>query len=169
MAGVITRVRAVQRDSHGLITRVRAVNPAAQRGLLTRVRATATQTSAGRITRVRARTVGQISVSAGQPLSADPGDLVTLEATQAAVEGPTVQTWTWTQLSGPAVTLSGTGRTRTYRAPATPGGTTLQFQVDGDGAKATVIHTIRAHGGFWSRTVSGTLRGRFIRRPSDLD
>lgn len=168
MAGVITRVRAVQRDSLGVITRVWAVTPVAQRGLVTRVRATATQTSVGRISRVRARTSGQVSVTAGQPQSPSAFETVTLEATQTPVEGPTVQAWTWTQLSGPTVALVGAGRIRTYRAPATLSGATLVFQVSGDGAKATVTHTVRAHGGFWSRSSAG-LRGRQIRRPSELD
>lgn len=60
----------------------------------------------------------------------------------------TVATRTWRQISGPAVSLAGTGATRTYKAPGTITGATLVFgytvtdNIGDASVEATVSHTI---------------------------
>lgn len=69
----------------------------------------------------------------------EPGQTVTLTITDSDVDG-TIVTRNLTQVAGPTVTLSGSGgsgSTRTFTAPYTLAGTTVQFQyqvVDDDGA-----------------------------------
>lgn len=71
----------------------------------------------------------------------EPGQTVTLTITDSDTDG-TIVTRTLTQVAGPTVTLSGSGgsgSTRTFTAPYTLAGTTLQFQyqvVDDDAASS---------------------------------
>lgn len=68
----------------------------------------------------------------------EPGQTVTLTLTDSDVDG-TIVTRTLTQVAGPTVTLSGSGTTRTFTAPYTLAGTTVQFTyqvVDDDGASS---------------------------------
>ncbi|MFZ1812572.1 MAG: polysaccharide lyase [Candidatus Saccharimonadales bacterium] len=83
----------------------------------------------------------------GNIVNIEPYTTVTLTGTDADVDS-TVVARTWRQVSGPAVTLSGTGATRTYTAPGAVGGATLVFgyQVTDDyGAmsdESTTTHTV---------------------------
>lgn len=89
--------------------------------------------------------------SAGTPLTGlEPSKTVTLAGSEIAGTNP-VTARSWTQTGGsPTVTLTGSGATRTYRAPATLAGTTLTFQyavTTSDGTQtATVTHAIRGVG-----------------------
>ena len=59
------------------------------------------------------------------PATAEPFQVVTLDAS-----GSTGATrWIFTQTAGPAMTLTGTGATRTFTAPASADGLTLTFRV----------------------------------------
>lgn len=77
----------------------------------------------------------------------EPYTTQTLTGTDADSDG-TVVTRTWRQISGVAVTLSGSGAVRTYTAPGTISGTTLIFGYkvtdnSGDSSpEATVTHTV---------------------------
>lgn len=112
-------------------------------------------------------TVTSVALPVVNPISeqtVDPhvNDVVTLTAT--ASNSPTA--WSWTQVSGPTVTLSGSGASRTFTAPAfygtnsatvvlgvtatNAGGTSSQVQ-----ATVTILPTARAtrvHGGQWVRS-----------------
>jgi PKD domain len=64
------------------------------------------------------------------------GLTATLNGSGSADPGGTIVAYTWTQLSGTTVTLSGTGSNRTFTTPSVPGGDTLVFQLvvtDNDG------------------------------------
>lgn len=66
-----------------------------------------------------------------------------------------IATWAWSQLSGPAVTLFGSGSSRTFTAPAVSSSSVLQFQVVGDGlATDTVSITVNPHLD-WLKKASG--------------
>jgi hypothetical protein len=77
-------------------------------------------------------------------LGIEPWTFVSLTATASG--SPTG--WTWRQISGPAVTLTGTGSTRSYAAPAPLNTTSLVFGVkatfaDGtETAEGTVTHEV---------------------------
>lgn len=79
----------------------------------------------------------------------EPWATVTLTGTDADSDG-TVVTRVWRQISGTTVTLTGTGTTRTYTAPATLAGATLVFgyqvtdDLGGVSVEDTVSHTILA-------------------------
>jgi hypothetical protein len=75
--------------------------------------------------------------NAGPDQSVEPWSTVSL--TGAASTG-TGLTYAWSQTSGPAVTLSGSGATRTFAAPPTMAGTTHTFSLtvtDGTGLVST--------------------------------
>jgi Ca2+-binding RTX toxin-like protein len=78
------------------------------------------------------------SVDAGMNQSVDEGATVSLAATASDPEGQGLS-YTWTQTSGPAVTLSGAdGATPTFTAPDMAANTTLTFQVAvSDGTNTT--------------------------------
>lgn len=77
------------------------------------------------------------AVSAGSDQgSIEPWSTVTLAATVIDPQGTVVST-SWTQLTGPVVTLSGTGNNRTFSAPATLDGTTLTFRFTATNADST--------------------------------
>ena len=67
--------------------------------------------------------------NAGADQSVQPWDTVTLTGTG---------TGTWSQVSGPAVTLAGSGSTRTFTAPATMTGRQLVFDYGGDTVTVSV-------------------------------
>lgn len=75
----------------------------------------------------------------------EPWWTVTLTGTASDTDG-TIASRSWTQTGGtPAVTLSGTGVSRTFEAPATVAGTTLTFAfaaTDDDGATITDTVTV---------------------------
>lgn len=69
----------------------------------------------------------------------EPWSTVTLAGSGTDSDG-SIASYAWTQTGGAAVTLSGTGATRTFSAPATMGGDTLTFQLtvtDNLGATST--------------------------------
>lgn len=100
------------------------------------------------------------TANAGVDQTVEPSATVTLGGSGADTDG-TITGYTWTQTAGPAVTLSGTGATRTFRAPAVAGGTSLTFSLvvtDNSGASSTadtMTVTVRqptefyASGGVW--------------------
>lgn len=83
------------------------------------------------------------TVSAGAAATTNSGRLVTLTGT--ATDDGTIGAVAWTQTSGTAVTLSGTGNTATFIAPAVAAATTLTFQFaasDNTGHTATATTTV---------------------------
>lgn len=66
--------------------------------------------------------------------------------------------WTWTQTSGPTVTLSGSGASRTFELPALMDGGTITIQATA--TKDSVSHsmsttvTVHPHGFFWTRSTA---------------
>jgi hypothetical protein len=77
--------------------------------------------------------------------------------TLTASIGGTPTTWNWAQTAGPTVTLSGTGSSRTFTAPATYDGATLTFTaVASDGSSTSpagsVNVDVRAHQWWVNRT-----------------
>ncbi|MBC9032516.1 DUF839 domain-containing protein [Sphingomonas sp. JC676] len=83
------------------------------------------------------------TVSAGAAATTNSGRLVTLTGT--ATDDGSIGAVTWTQTSGTAVTLNGTGNTVTFMAPAVAAATTLTFQfaaADNTGHSATATTTV---------------------------
>lgn len=87
----------------------------------------------------------------------EPGTLVTLTANTTGGSGAVI----FTQLSGPTVTLSGTGNTRTFFAPPywpggdpAPSGPTLTFRASYSSVTATVNIVPLVHAR-WRKTASG--------------
>lgn len=80
--------------------------------------------------RLRVHSVSLAQVVAVAP---DAGDDVTAESraavTLTATIGGSVSAWSWTQTAGPAVSLSGSGATRSFTAPALLAGAVLEFAV----------------------------------------
>jgi hypothetical protein len=76
------------------------------------------------------------TVNAGADQNVTGGDVVTVTASAADSDG-TIESYTWVRISGPAVTLAGTGASRTFTAPDVDGTTVLRVTVvDDDGASA---------------------------------
>ena len=71
---------------------------------------------------------GPPTANAGPDQSVEPWATVTLTGAASTAVG-TVTGYAWTQTSGPAVTLVGTGSTRTFTAPASAAGATLVFSL----------------------------------------
>lgn len=98
----------------------------------------------------------------------EPGTVITLNGGGSADPDGSLVSYSWAQTTGPAVTLSGSGVTRTFTAPATIAGTVLGFTLtvtDNQGAQnaATVAHSIlpcterAAVGGVWVPVRMATL------------
>lgn len=130
------------------ITRIRARSPSPV-VRVSRLHAFAAQidpqppatTGVVRITRIRALAsppVTGLQARAGADQSVQGFATVTLNGTGSV--GAT--TLTWTQLSGPAVTLAGTGGTRTFTAPTSATGVTLVFQLAAVSALGTSVDTV---------------------------
>lgn len=69
------------------------------------------------------------TVNAGaDQANVEPGATVTLTATATDTDG-TISSYAWDQITGTPVTLAGTGATRTFTAPHTLAGSTLEFRV----------------------------------------
>jgi len=68
------------------------------------------------------------TVDAGADQSVEPFSTVTLTATGSDTDG-TIASYAWTQTSGTGVTLSGTGASRTFTAPAAQSSQVLVFSV----------------------------------------
>lgn len=100
------------------------------------------------------------TVNAGSDQTVDAADSVTLTAAGSDVDG-SIASYAWAQISGPAVTLSGTGNTRTFNAPTAQTDSTLVFRAtvtDDQGATGTddVTVTVNKHR-WWIKTAGGTL------------
>lgn len=70
----------------------------------------------------------------------EPYTTVTLSGAASADPDGTVASYVWSQTAGPAVTLSGSGASRTFTAPGTLAGVSLTFQLtvtDNSGATGT--------------------------------
>lgn len=80
--------------------------------------------------------VGAVTVAPILPSTVEPMDAVTITAVLATDGSPV---WSWRQISGPSVTLIGTGASRTFTTPATQDGTTLVL-----GVTATVGGSVSA-------------------------
>ncbi|MET0309965.1 MAG: alkaline phosphatase PhoX [Sphingomonas sp.] len=83
------------------------------------------------------------TVSAGAAVTTSAGRLVTLTGT--ATDNGSIGAVAWTQSSGPAVTLTTTGNTATFMAPAVAATTTLTFQfaaADNTAHTAVAITTV---------------------------
>lgn len=93
----------------------------------------------------------------------EPLSTVTLTATANTA----VTTWAWTQTAGPAVTLSGTGATRTFTAPATQAGTTLTFSVTADASPADTVDVEVLPHDVWVVQSGALVAARFL-APSEL-
>lgn len=76
-----------------------------------------------------------IAEAPSTPLNAGPDQAVEAWST-VTLNGTGIAPFTWTQTAGPAVTLSGTGASRTFVAPGLAAGATLTFSLD-DGTVAT--------------------------------
>ncbi len=82
-----------------------------------------------------------ITVTAGSAVAITAGKIVTLQGTAS----PTAQAVGWTQVSGPAVTLSSSGASATFVAPAVAAATPLVFRFSGttsSGDNATADTTV---------------------------
>ena len=83
---------------------------------------------------------------AGPDQTKDEGSVVTLDGTLSSDPDMDPLTYSWTQSSGPTVTLSGaTSATPTYTAPLVgPGGVTLEFRlIVNDGSRSSAPDTVR--------------------------
>lgn len=81
----------------------------------------------------RARVLGTAAVVIA-PIPAEAAEpATTVELTALLVGGTPAETYAWRVVSGPAVTLMGSGHTRTFIAPSTMDGTTIVI-----GVRATV-------------------------------
>jgi hypothetical protein len=80
----------------------------------------------------------------------EPWSTVTLNASASTDADGTIASYTWRQISGTSVVLSGSGATRSYMAPATLAGETLVFgctvtdDTGADSAEDMVSHTVLA-------------------------
>lgn len=136
------------------ISRVRGGMAASQPQVrITRVYGAGSGVGQVRISRVRGAVKGFLIGTAGD-VTTDPFQTMTLAAFLLP-GSPVADTWDWQQLSGPPVTLVGTGPTRTYTAPVSLVKIARTFQVTAtlagfaDATAPPVTHTIRGHGGLW--------------------
>lgn len=87
--------------------------------------------------------VAPTTITAGEDQTdIEPFSTVTLAA--SVVTG-SVTSWSWSQISGPAVTLNGSESGRTFIAPANANGATLVFQASGDGSTDQVSVQVLPH------------------------
>jgi hypothetical protein len=153
-----------------VITRMSGGNSGA-RVLIVHMQGAGSGTGQVRITGMRGITPGAFTIEAGSGQTADPFQVVQLNAVIIGVG--TVDQWVWTQTAGPAVTLVGVGPSVQYRAPATQFGTSLTFTVTATTGSTTlppdsVTHTIRSHSGMYRVTSSGVLYGIERRRKARI-
>lgn len=96
-----------------------------------------------------------LQVTAGADQLVDPRQRVTLTADSA-----TGTSYSWTQVSGPTVALTRSGRTATFTAPDSPGAV-LQFQVSATGPSGVGIDTVevRVRG---TAPIPAEQRGRIV-------
>jgi hypothetical protein len=83
---------------------------------------------------------------AGADKAADTGSVVTLSGSTSSDSDGTIASYTWRQVSGTVVALSGSGASRSFTAPATPGslvfGLTVTDNAGATSAEDTVTVTV---------------------------
>lgn len=99
-------------------------------------------------------------ITLGADVTAEPGLACTLTATHTAGAAPS--SWSWSQISGPTVTLSGSGNTRTFTAPSSLTGATVVIGCTPTGssltgAQDTITVTVPPHYGPWLCSTGGVL------------
>ena len=102
--------------------------------------------STGAVTVVRAEMVastGADSVNAGADQTVDAVTTVTVTAMASGAV-------TWSQVSGPAVTLTPSGLSASFAAPASLAGSTVVLRATCGTATDDVTVTVRAHAEWWS-------------------
>lgn len=77
----------------------------------------------------------------------EPGSTITLDGTGSSDPDGTISSYVWAQTSGTTVTITGSGATRTVRAPFTIAGTVLAFKLtvtdsSGSSTEATVVYSV---------------------------
>lgn len=104
----------------GRVLRLTGTQPASvPSGRVLRITGTGTLPAAtphGRVLRITGTGVAAVIVTAPAPRTIGPGQSTTLTASLA--DGGADDSWTWRQRSGPAVTLVGTGASRTLVGPS---------------------------------------------------
>jgi hypothetical protein len=95
-----------------------------------------------------------LRADAGADQTVQPGTTVTLDGAGSTSGSGASLTYTWTQIGGPTVTLSGTGATRTFSAPSLPGGATLTFQLSVNDGSGTDTDTVTISVASYSNTAS---------------
>jgi hypothetical protein len=73
-------------------------------------------TTVMRVGKITVSGTAAVRVNATAQAVAGPGETVTITASLA--DGGSPDSWSWTQVSGPTVTLSGSGGTRTFVCPS---------------------------------------------------
>lgn len=134
----------------GLIISAKA-RTGSRAGQITSMKARVNGGRAGLVVAMKARVVSSFVVDAGNDVTTDPYELVTVTATASL----TPDTWTWNQTSGMPVTLTGTGATRTFVSPGTLNGGDIVLMVTaarGGSTPATssVRVSVLPHSGFWA-------------------
>lgn len=109
----------------GRISRLALVETGS-RGRILRVSLTGVALPQGRIHRVSTSGTAAVILAAFPGASVEPLSAVTVTA---VVQSGGTPTFVWRRVSGPAVTLSGTGSSRAFRAPALDAGGTLVLGV----------------------------------------
>jgi hypothetical protein len=106
-----------------------------------------------RFAKLRATSGDYLAVTLGptNPPTVDPFTRVALTASSVLP----ADSWTFAQLSGPLVTMTGTGGSRTFKAPARLTASVLLFQVTATKAGypnsvAQVTHTVAPHAGLYA-------------------
>lgn len=120
------------------------------------------------VTSIRGRVDSELAVTAGEDMTVDPHELVTL----TAQVGGQPEALVWEQTRGVPVVLNGTGATRTFVSPPTLRGATLRFVLtitrSGVAPVSSAVEvTVRAHSGLWHYTADGVLTPQRIWRQGD--
>ena len=82
------------------------------------------------------------TANAGTDQSVSAGATVTLNGSGSSDPDGTITTYTWSQIAGTAVTLSGTGSNRTFTAPGSAGTLTFQLIVTDNNGASSAADTV---------------------------
>lgn len=134
--------------SFSTVSRIRGKQPVAQ-GTVSRIRGSASARTQATVSRIHGRIRAGLAIDAGTVQVVEPFVMVTLDP--SITDGAAPDTWTWTQTSGPAVTLTvDLNGQAVFKAPANLTPSTLAFQVRAslagypDAIDSTTV-TVRAH------------------------